>query len=258
MRKLFAVILLLLLALPVRSATFSDLWWNPNESGWGVNLIEQQGILFVTLFVYAPDGRPTWYVGPATTRAGNAYSGALYTTTGPWFGAFFNPAAVGVRQVGTVTFTPSSNVRGTLAYSVDGAFVSKAIERQSWAHINLGGTYHGAVDVLNTSPCGLPASLLQPFFTVHSLVVTVSSSGATGTIAMSIADTGGGVMTFSGAYTQYGSVYDVRGTLQLGGIVYTAAIQDFTADDDGIRGNLLMLAPGNCTVNFRFAAVRPG
>jgi hypothetical protein len=245
-----------------RAATFSDLWWNPNESGWGANLIQQQDVIFITLFVYGPDGRPTWYVGPATTAVSGAsrptYSGGLYATTGPWFGSGFNPNAVGVRQVGNVTFVASSQVAGTLTYSVDGVPVVKAIQRETWRHITLGGTYYGAVDVLDGNACGLTGALIQPFYAVQTLTATVTSSGTSGSLTFSIRDTGGGVATFTGTYVQYGSLFDVTGTFALPGTApLTAAIRDFTADDDGIRGNLLALV-GTCTINFRFAAVRPG
>jgi hypothetical protein len=33
---------------------YQDMWWNPAESGWGVNLTHQGDILFATLFTYAP------------------------------------------------------------------------------------------------------------------------------------------------------------------------------------------------------------
>ena len=40
----------------------TDMWFNPAESGWGLNLIHQGDTLFATLFVYGPDGQPRWYV----------------------------------------------------------------------------------------------------------------------------------------------------------------------------------------------------
>ena len=34
---------------------FSDLWYDPDEEGWGVTLTQQNDIIFVTLYVYGPD-----------------------------------------------------------------------------------------------------------------------------------------------------------------------------------------------------------
>ena len=38
------------------SNNFQDLWWNPSESGWGVNVAHQGDILFATLFTYDENG----------------------------------------------------------------------------------------------------------------------------------------------------------------------------------------------------------
>lgn len=244
-----------------RAATMSDLWWNPAESGWGANVIEQQGTLFITLFVYGVDGRPTWYVASSVDQVaaatGRRFTGALYVTSGPWFGAFFNPAGVGVRQVGSITFQANTPVSGTMTYSVDGVLVSKPVQRQTWKHINLGGTYYGALDALSISTCALTGADAEPFYSVQNITATVSSSGTTGNITMSITDPSG-TSTFVGTYAQYGALYEVTGTLNAGGLLFSASIRDFTADDDGIRGNLFAQAPSGCVVNYRFAAVRPG
>ena len=91
---------LCVLAAPSRASlgtNFSDQWWNPNESGWGASVLQQYDTLFVDLFVYAPDGRPTWYTAAARFQPQSGrtlFAGDLYVTSGPWFGAFFNPAAV--------------------------------------------------------------------------------------------------------------------------------------------------------------------
>ena len=151
MKKAIAFVLLAC-SLGARANTFStdntDLWYNANESGWGVNVMQQGEILFVTLFVYSPSGAATWYVGPSTTYVGNDsaglnFSGPLYQTTGPWFGGPFNPNAVGNRQVGTVTFSSPNQTTGALSYSVDGTQVTKAVTRQTWRNYNLTGNYLG-------------------------------------------------------------------------------------------------------------------
>ncbi|APV51281.1 hypothetical protein BWI17_17275 [Betaproteobacteria bacterium GR16-43] len=259
---LLAALFLYLYGSHSRAASMSDLWWNPNESGWGVNLIQQQDIIFATLFVYSPSGQPTWYVGSNMTLVSSSstqrtFTGGLYTTTGPWFGTFFNPNAVGVRQVGNITFVANSPFTGTLTYTIDGVSLSKAIQRQTWRHITLGGTYYGAIDLLDGAACGNTGANLQPFNAIQAITATVNSNGLGGAITMTITDPNG-VSTFSGSYTQYGSIYAATGTLVSGGMSVPAAINDFSADDDGIRGNLLAQVPGGCVLNLRFAAVRPG
>ena len=53
-----------------RAGQYSDLWWNPQESGWGLNLVQQDETAFVTLFVYDAENRPTWYFAEGYTGTG--------------------------------------------------------------------------------------------------------------------------------------------------------------------------------------------
>lgn len=126
------------------STDYSDMWWVPNESGWGANVIQQGDILFVTLFVYDSSGIPTWYVSPQTTfQGGGLFTGPLFRTTGPYFGGPFNPQNVVATQVGTLTFNASSTANAALTYSVNGVNVNKAITRQTFRTENLAGSYMG-------------------------------------------------------------------------------------------------------------------
>ena len=84
----------------------SDLWYIPAESGWGMQLVQRNGTIFATLFVYGPNGAPTWYVATMNPIGAFQWSGDLYATTGPWFGTEpFNPANVVATKVGTMTWT---------------------------------------------------------------------------------------------------------------------------------------------------------
>jgi hypothetical protein len=113
-------------------ANFTSLWWNPAESGWGLNLNQQGNIIFATLFTYAADGRDMWLVASGLTRqADNRFTGTLYRTTGPAFNA--SPwSAVGASAVGDMTLAFESTGRGTVTYSMNGTRVTKAIEVQTF------------------------------------------------------------------------------------------------------------------------------
>lgn len=109
------------------------LWWNPNESGWGINVVHQGNTLFATLFTYDASGNPLWLVmsnGDKQT-SGEVFSGALYRTTGPAFNANpFTPIGPGnVTVVGTMTLTFSGQT-GALTYTNNGVSVTKAIQKQ--------------------------------------------------------------------------------------------------------------------------------
>jgi hypothetical protein len=112
------------------SDNFQDLWWNPAESGWGVNVTHQGSTLFATLFTYDAAGKGLWLVmsNGAATGAGQ-YSGTLYATTGPAFNASPWTGATPT-AVGTMSFSFTDGDHGTLTYTYNGTSVTKAITRQ--------------------------------------------------------------------------------------------------------------------------------
>ncbi|MGE5616106.1 MAG: hypothetical protein ACM3X5_04250 [Bacillota bacterium] len=245
-----------LVALAAQAATLSDLWWNASESGWGANIIEQEGVLFITFFVYGADGRPAWYVASNTAIVANSsprrYSGPLYVTSGPWFGSAFNPAQVGIRNVGVVTLVRGWGGRGTLTYSVDGVQIVKNVERQTWKGIDLDGTYYGAMAVLSSSTCVIGDAASKPA-PLPWIDVTL---GANGTLTMDLTDMTGMTLTVSGPYVQHGSIYELDGTLDVLGNMGTARLRDLTADDASIHGVLSLEGDLNCQLDVRFAGAR--
>ena len=123
----------------------TDLWWNPAEPGWGINLVQHpSGVLFATWFVYASDGRATWYVVPDARPIGlgSGFRGQIYRTTGPAFcpdngqclGLPFDPAAVSVFPVGqaVISISPSDFDQAMISITVDGATVSRFVRRQGF------------------------------------------------------------------------------------------------------------------------------
>jgi hypothetical protein len=109
---------------------YTDLWWNPNESGWGVAIAQQGGVIFLAWYVYDASGKPTWYVSPNCPVSGSGCTGDLYSTVGPPFGPTFNPAAVQSTVAGSVTLTFSDPNTGVLNYTVNGVTGTKSITRQ--------------------------------------------------------------------------------------------------------------------------------
>jgi hypothetical protein len=117
----------------VSALNVQGLWWgSASQSGWGLNLVQQGSTVFATWFTYDTDGTGLWLVMPNGAKVGdNAYSGALYRTTGPSLSAAtFDSAQVGTTQVGnaTLSFTDANN--GTFSAMVNGARVTKPITRE--------------------------------------------------------------------------------------------------------------------------------
>lgn len=111
---------------------FSDLWWNPNESGWGMAISHSYDVMFLAWFVYDGSGKPTWLVASncALNVTRDGCTGPLYRTTGPAFGPTFDPQAVHVTPVGSVTLESYDANALTIRYTVDGVEGTKGVVRQ--------------------------------------------------------------------------------------------------------------------------------
>jgi len=109
---------------------FTDLWWNPNESGWGMTITHQPGNMFLAWYVYNSfNGEPAWLTSSCFTSA-NACDGTLYRTTGPPFNQPFNPSQVTVTPVGSVHISFTDPDHAVLTYTVDGVDGRKDITRE--------------------------------------------------------------------------------------------------------------------------------
>jgi hypothetical protein len=103
---------------------FSDLWYRfpaESESGWGLNVMHQGDILFISWFTYDLQGKGMWVVGPRMVRTAgtNTFTGDLFRTTGPAFSAVpWSPAGVTPIPFGTATVTFTDTNRGTFSYNV--------------------------------------------------------------------------------------------------------------------------------------------
>jgi hypothetical protein len=113
---------------------YADMWWNPRESGWALLISQSAEKLFLVWAVYDVQGKPTWYALPSGSwrrDENNAlhFSGAVYRTSGPYWGGTYNSAAVATNLVGTGDFLPQGVRRAVFSYDIEGVVWSRAIER---------------------------------------------------------------------------------------------------------------------------------
>ena len=143
---------LLLASLPLRAVhaanyDYTDSWYTPAESGWGVNFTQSDNFIFATFFIYGTGNVPTWYTAEMTWDGDSRFTGGLYRTQGTNFAASWNPADhPPATLVGTASFTPSTanNYQGTLTYTVAGVGTfAKAITRLPLTPILLAANYVG-------------------------------------------------------------------------------------------------------------------
>jgi len=120
-------------AISAPATDYSDLWWNPNESGWGIALTHRSDIIFATWYAYDAVGKPIWYVASNCAVSGNVCTGDLYQVSGGTpLTDTWNGTNKKVDKVGSVTITFSDPNNGSMRYSVDKevSFFTREITRQ--------------------------------------------------------------------------------------------------------------------------------
>lgn len=240
------------LALPVRAATdYTDLWWQPAEAGWGINLVQQANFVYATFFVYGQDGRATWFA-TQMNRDGSAerFTGPLFRVTGTWYGA---PAWSGyqIGQAGTATFAATTSTTGRLSYTVDGVTVSRDIERQVLVALNVAGVYMGGVSG-RRSGCTGGTLILDP------IQLDILHSTATGSIRIDQLGTNGQLFCRAeGTAVQQGKVLTVENASYncTDGWRSTARIFNLRPTPGGVEAQYFADAGGGCTETGQFSGV---
>jgi len=262
-RLMRAAMIVALLALPLRAAAtdYTDIWFLPSESGWGVNLIQAEDVIFVTFFIYGQasmpataSNQPTWFVAIIYRDANGNFAGNLYSTVGPYFGGPWNPALYAPTLAGTASFVPTSAYQGTLTYAlINGPTVVKSIERQVLKTIALGANYVGG-QTGTYSSCN-DTSQNGPYSDTYNVSVTHSNGNATFVFTYS----SGATCTMAGALMQFGQLYRIdpasyscTGTLMFNA---NATMEEIKATAQGIEGRFTAGLGGGCQEAAQFSAV---
>jgi hypothetical protein len=186
------------------ATNYSDIWWNPQESGWGINLFHQDNLMFATWFTYDANGRDTWYtVSRAEAQADGSFTGAIQqvTTGTPYNQINGTPAfpAGGAPNVGNMTFRFTNGEKGSMTYTIGNVTQTKTFERQQFsapAQVCRSGT---PAPVVNADSCDHILQLGQT-----RRVRTSSPNAANSTRT----ERGMGAHTFDGKASQMWETFD--------------------------------------------------
>lgn len=127
--------LALSLPLPVfaqsTAPNYTAMWWNANESGWGLNIAHQGDVLFPMWFTYSPTGQIQWYaVSGAAKQADGSYTGEVFRFTGKPFNQIAGSQAFNASdKVGTASLRFTGTTALNFSYTVDGISQSKTLSR---------------------------------------------------------------------------------------------------------------------------------
>lgn len=114
------------------SATnYSDIWWNPDSSGWGVHVSHVNNDLYTTWYTYDTDREPIFYQGVTSKQADGSFSGELYRSNNgtPFLQINGAPANNGASVVGSTRLRFANGERATFEYTINGVSQSKSIQR---------------------------------------------------------------------------------------------------------------------------------
>lgn len=211
---------------------FSDLWWTPTESGWGVNVAQQADVMYLTFYVFGLNRQPVWYTALVVDQGlqpdgSTLFAGNLFQSNGPYFGGPFNPAEVSTNLVGSASFRGTSTTSATLTYVVGGVTVVKQIERFLLRMDNLAGNYLGGTSDI-TSNCALASN--NGFRSEESGVFTVAHIG-------SVMEIHSPACTYTGSHQQLGQVSRLDGNYSCtNGASGTISFFDLRVEPGGISG----------------------
>ena len=122
----------------------TDLWWDPDESGWGIGITHHgTNKIFAVWYAYGDDRKPMWYVLPdGTWTSPTQYRGTAYKTSGPPFvpcgdpfkQSCFDASSVNTTPVGSMTlsFHPNSSQDATAVFDIEGRTTVRLLKRQSF------------------------------------------------------------------------------------------------------------------------------
>ncbi len=119
----------------VADPDYTDIWYNAQEPGWGLGVVQQGNVMFLAWYEYNDYGYPSWHVASncAMRADGRGCSGALYRAWGPHgpvSGMAFDRSKMSVGEVGAIDVSFSGPNDGVIRYQVDGHSGTKTIMRQ--------------------------------------------------------------------------------------------------------------------------------
>jgi hypothetical protein len=262
LKRLVLIAMLALAATRADAIGYTDVYFNPNESGWGFFLVQSDTTQFLALFIYGQDGKPTWYTGQLTQDAAGNFNGTLYAFTGTYFPAPWQ-GVTGPNAVGTISFQPIDLYHATLIYTVNSiGTVIKTVQRQTLTPFVLSGNYSGSM-AGSVSGCTDPTDNDAAFRGRYGLTVAqVADESATLTFTFVDTNHTGLVCTLAGPLTHYGRTYQMANvqttcTDPAGSLgTHSNTVDAFNVTGEGIEGRWTGAVGAGCNVSLHFAAVR--
>ena len=141
---------------------YQDWWWNPAQSGMGINIGQNDDTLVIAWYHFDNKGQATYlmFSGPL---AENRLSSTLYRTAGPAPGPGYDRADVHSTAVGTATIDFLSSGEATLSYEYDGQAGSIILQRFLYSEL----PHDAYVLMLSGGPLDSDGECLDLWYQAH-------------------------------------------------------------------------------------------
>lgn len=119
---------------PAPLEDYTDMWWNPDEPGWGLSIQQHaDNRVFVTHYSYDRDGKPAWLVIPeAKWMSATTIEGVVYRATGPSPDGPYDAKKFSVTPVGSARIVFGDAGTASMSLTADGRTSVKPVRRQAF------------------------------------------------------------------------------------------------------------------------------
>ncbi|QJR12243.1 hypothetical protein DSM104443_03328 [Usitatibacter rugosus] len=247
------------------TADYTDIWWNPTENGWGINIVQQGSTLFATIFLYGNDNTNRWFIASnLATLPANAgqtkFGGVLYQTNGTFFATVpYNPAQFGLVEVGTMTVTFDTSNTGTLVYTVGQTTVTKNITRTTISTNDITGIFFGGM-LSKTSNCVNNANNNLELNLLGTVTGTTTGNTSNYRVDYTLNNGAAASCNFAGTYSQLGRMGAMSGqwSCTTTGTILNSGTYQITQIDiqkAGMNGNVVAVDAA-CTYTGTIGGIR--
>ncbi|MES2934666.1 MAG: hypothetical protein V4805_14400 [Pseudomonadota bacterium] len=167
-------------------SSYSDLWFNPAEPGWGVGITQHGNTLFASWYTYDGAGKATWLViADGIWTDSKTYSANLYATSGQNTTIAFAPGNVLVKPVGKASFVFADADHASLEFTYEGIARTKPLSRFVFDNSHKARSVNYSDTWWMPSEPGWGLSIAQQFDTLVASWYTYDANGKPTWLVMS-------------------------------------------------------------------------
>lgn len=227
-------------------ANYTDGWWVPSESGWGVSILQLGSSMALMFYIFDEDEQPVWYRGVATNSSNPArFEGQMLKDTGtPYREPVFGPIP-GPTVVGTVSLTPKTLYDAQLSYTINGTTSTKQLTRITFSPERFDGVFSSVVTA-RINGCQKSGDFSG------AVLANATLNGSDLTLSLDTQNVQGGSCVIGGTFTQKGRLGQVANGTYICSDNTTGSVNiDGWETSNGSFSALITTSSGGCTESGR-------